>query len=80
MTENSNKYPNHEEIRNIFNDIYNKFYLKWKDISNPTDWDDLMHDMRNLSDKYPYPLCRKILLELVQVIEDGFNKLGGIDK
>ena len=74
MSDNSNKYPNNEEIRHIFNDTYNVFYKKWKSISNPDDWDILMQEVNELDEKYPYPLCRKILLELVEIIEDGFKR------
>lgn len=74
MAENSNNYPAHEEVRQIFYETYNVFYLKWKDISNPADWDNLHKDMGELSKKYPYPICRQILLELVEIIEDGFKR------
>lgn len=72
--ENSNKYPSHVEIRNIFNETYNVFYKKWKSISNPADWDILMQEVRDLNRKYPYSLCQRILLELVEIIEDGFKE------
>ena len=74
MSDNSNNYPNNEEIRHIFNDTYNVFYQKWKSISNPADWSTLMQDARELNEKYPYSLCRRILLELVEIIEDGFKE------
>lgn len=76
MADNSNKYPNNEVIRNIFNETYNVFYKKWKSISNPADWDRLMQDVRELNQKYPYSLCRKMLLELVEIIEDEFKRRG----
>lgn len=76
MADKVNKYPNHEEIRNIFNETYNVFYTKWKSISNPSDWDRLMQDVRELNQKYPYSLCRKMLLELVEIIEDEFKRRG----
>ena len=74
MSDNSNKYPNHEEIKGIFNETYNAFYKKWKDISTLDDWDNLMLDARELNNKHPYPLCQKILLELIEVIEDEFKR------
>ena len=66
--------PDHETVKQIFNETYNVFYLKWKSISNPADWKALMQDVRDLNEKYPYPLCRRILLELVEIIEDGFQR------
>lgn len=77
MDKNTNKYPSHEEVRSIFNETYNVFYKKWKDISNPEDWDKLMQDARQLSKKYPYSLCQKILLELIEIIEDEFKRRQG---
>ena len=74
MSDNSNNYPTHEEVRQIFNETYNVFYKRWKDISNPADWDRLMQEAHELNQKYPYPLCRRILLELVEIIEDGFKR------
>lgn len=74
LTNNSNNYPSHEEIKNIFNEVYNVFYRKWKDISSKSDWPQLMQDARELNQKYPYILCQKMLLELVDIIEDGFKE------
>lgn len=62
-----------EIVRMIFKETY-LFYTKWKDISNPADWSTLMQDARELNEKYPYSLCRRILLELVEIIEDGFKE------
>lgn len=72
--------PSHEEVRQIFNDTYNVFYKKWKDISSPEQWADLMQDMREINQKYNCDLCRQILLELVKVIEHDFLKKQGGDK
>jgi len=62
-----------EIVRMIFKETYN-FYLKWKSISNLSDWGALMQEARELNVKYPYPLCRRILLELVEIIENEFKK------
>ena len=62
-----------EIVKLIYKDTYN-FYQKWKSISSPAEWDALMEDVRDLNEKYPYPLCRRILLELVEIIEDGFKE------
>lgn len=73
MIDKSNNYPSQEEVRSIFHETYNVFYKKWKDISNPEDWVNLIQEANELDKKYPYPLCRQILLELVQVIEGEFK-------
>lgn len=64
-----------ETVRLIFKETY-LFYKKWKSISNPADWDALMQDAHELNEKYPYPLCRRILLELVEIIEAEFMEKG----
>ena len=74
LTDKVNNYPSHDEIRNIFNETYNVFYVKWKDISDLSKWDDLMQDVRDLNNKYPYSLCEKILLGLIEIIEDKFKR------
>ena len=66
--------PNQEEVRQIFNDTYNVFYKKWKDISSLEQWVDLIQDMSRINQKYNCELCKQILLELVKVIEDGFKR------
>lgn len=73
MSDNSNKHPNNEDIRLIYKDTYN-FYQKWKDISSLDDWVILVREARDLNNKYPYSLCERILLELVEVIEEEFKR------
>lgn len=73
MSDNNINIPSQSEVRQIFNDTYNVFYKKWKDISNPDDWVILMQEMRDIDNKYQCDLCRQILLELVKVIENEFK-------
>lgn len=77
MDNSAEKIPSPEEVRAIFNDTYNVFYKKWKDISTPDDWVPLMQDMHQIDKKYSCELCRQILLELVKVIEHEFKKKQG---
>ncbi len=74
---NNKKIPSPEEVRQIFNDTYNVFYKKWKDITNPNDWVILMQDMKEIDHRYECDLCRQILLELVRVIESEFKSKEG---
>lgn len=74
MTKKVKRIPTHEEVRSIFNETYNVFYKKWKDISNQDDWPKLMQEMREIDAKYDCDLCRQILLELVRVIENEFKR------
>lgn len=57
-----------EKIRSIFNDTYNNFYIKYKDVSNP-DWDNLLDEARQINKKHNCKLCRGILVELVNALE-----------
>ena len=66
--------PSPEEVRQIFNDTYNVFYKKWKDISSLEQWVDLVQDASRINQKYNCELCKQILLELVKVIEDYFKR------
>lgn len=77
MSKDTKIIPNHEQIKQIFNDTYNVFYRKWKDISSPEQWVQLMQDMREIDAKYNCNLCRQILLELVKVIQEEFLKKQG---
>lgn len=73
MAGNNKNIPSHSEVRQIFNDTYNVFYKKWKDISTPDQWIDLVQDMHEIDQRYNCDLCRQILLELVKVIENEFR-------
>lgn len=66
--------PDHETVKQIMNEAYNGFYLKWRNNLTIDNADQMMQEVNELDEKYPYPLCRKILLELVEIIEDGFKK------
>lgn len=68
------KIPSSDKVRQIFNDTYNGFYKKWKDISAAEQWVPLMQEMHEIDAKYDCDLCRQILLELVKVIEYEFKQ------
>lgn len=69
--------PSSDEVRMIFNDTYNVFYKKWKALSTPEQWAELLMDVREIDHKYNCDLCRQILLELVKVIEYEFMQKQG---
>jgi hypothetical protein len=77
LTEKVAKTPDQSEVRQIFNETYNVFYKKWKDISSLEQWVDLMKDMHEIDRRYQCGLCRQILLELVKVIENEFKSKEG---
>ena len=64
-----------EIVRQIYKDTYN-FYLKWKNISTYTDWPILIQEAGEIHKKYPYQICKRILLELVEIIEAEFMEKG----
>jgi hypothetical protein len=76
MSDINNKIPSQAEVRLIFNDTYNVFYKKWKDISNPEDWVKIAQDMRDINNRYNCELCKQILLELVKCIEAEYKTKG----
>ena len=60
-------FPNNEQVRLIFKDTYN-FYTKWIAVKEP-DWSEVMEEVYKLEAAYPFNLCRKILVEIVAIIE-----------
>ncbi len=69
----NNTIPSHEHIKDIFNDTYNEFYLKWRNISSEQEWPELLRDARNIGMLHNnHPLCQKIIIELVDIIEQNY--------
>jgi hypothetical protein len=69
---NSECVPSNEQVRLIYKDTYN-YYTKWIAVKDP-DWSEVMAEAHRLEAKYPFGLCRKILVELVSVIEASYMK------
>ena len=69
--ENDNRNPTHKEVQFIFKDTYN-FYLKWVAVKEVVNWEDVLEDGRLIERQYPFELCRKILLELIDIIEKNY--------
>ena len=59
--------PSPTEVRSIFSVTYN-FYLKWIAVKL-VDWDLVISESREIEGKYPYELTRKILVEIVNILE-----------
>lgn len=74
ITDKVKHVPSHEEIKNIFNEVYNVFYRKWKDISSKSDWPKLMQEARELNKKYDCELCSDMVLGLIKCIENEYAK------
>jgi hypothetical protein len=70
--------PDQEQVKLIFKDTY-LFYTRWVNTLTLSNAGQLMQDVRRLNEKYDCELCRQLLLNLVECIEEDFlNKQGGI--
>ena len=73
ITEKVEHIPSHEEVRNIFNETYNVFYKKWKNISNLDDWKIMRQEAIELDRKYDCELCRHMVADLIECIEEEWR-------
>lgn len=62
--------PSADQVRLIYKDTYN-FYLKWIAVKE-LDWEAVIAESRDIEQKYPFELCRKILVEVVMIIEANY--------
>lgn len=73
MDEKCKDLPTLEQIRLIFRDTYN-FYLRWKNINDEKYWNLLIQEEHDLYRKYPFDLCKHILVEILTVIKTSYEK------
>ena len=60
----------HEKVKMIFNDTYNLFYLKWKDIKTEEEISAMWEKAKEINRKHDdCKLCRDIMLFLCNNIE-----------
>jgi hypothetical protein len=70
----NNNIISHEEVKQIFNNGYNYFYLKWKDIKNPEDIELMWNEAKEINRKHnDCELCHDILLNLSKIIHNDFK-------
>lgn len=62
--------PTPQQVKEIFSNVY-LLYTKWIAVKEP-DWDKLIDESREIETRYPYELCRKMLVEVVSVIENSY--------
>lgn len=60
-------FPNADQVRLIYKDTYN-FYTKWIAVKE-LNWETVIAESRDIEQKHPFELCRKILVEVVAIIE-----------
>lgn len=68
-------YMPHEEVKEAFNEIYNKFYLKNRRVAgvkrSDEEWESLIDEADYLLKKYDSQLVRKIINGLMCEFECG---------
>lgn len=69
----NNRKLTHEDIKSIFSETYNSFYLKWKNnISSQDDILKMRNEARELSRKYrDCDLILHITVDLATILEQG---------
>ena len=70
MSENNNGTPNPAEVRQIFHETYNVFYKKWINPDIPYDPVQMMQEAYALEHKYDCSLCRHMIADLIECIEN----------
>ena len=61
------KNPQPQEVKQIFSEVY-IFYVKWIAVK-ANEMDKVIAEAREISDKYPCELCRKMLAEVIAVLQ-----------
>lgn len=67
-----------DTFNKIMTDTY-KLYVKYKNCYKDEEWADLVKETHELSHRYPFDLCKAILVELLEIIEKVYmskSKLG----
>ncbi|WP_310603582.1 hypothetical protein [Anaerosporobacter sp.] len=65
--------PTAEDVKGIFCDVY-KFYLKYKDSKNDEEFQALVNESHELYKKYNFDLCKNMLLEVTEVIDNNVKE------
>lgn len=62
--------PEHETVRKIMDEVYNRFYLKWRKNYTQDNAADMLQEARELNKKYDdCNLCRHMIADLIECIE-----------
>ena len=62
--------PSPEQVKSIFRDTY-LYYLKFINASTDSDPQVMVEEAKELYKKYPFQLCKDILMDVQIVIEGG---------
>jgi hypothetical protein len=69
------KIPTPKEVQEIFKYTY-LFYTKWIAVKE-INWNEALDEARELESRYPFELCRMMLVEIVNIIEKTHMERGG---
>jgi len=64
--------PNDLTVKDIFRDTY-LLYIKYKFIQTEPEFINLISDAREITKLYPYELCEKMLVDVIDVIDLGWR-------
>lgn len=67
--------PTAEDVRGIFCDVY-KFYLKYKDSKTDEDFQALVKESHEIHKKYDFDMCKDMLLQVIEVIDNNAKEVG----
>jgi hypothetical protein len=58
--------PTNDDVRNIFNEVYNKWFTKYRDVDLKTaeEWDQILAEGKAIHDKYPFTLTEDLVAAL----------------
>lgn len=63
-----NNIPTPQQVKDIFKETY-LFYLKYINSSTDKEFQDMLKESNDLYSKYPFDLCKSILIEVCNTIE-----------
>jgi hypothetical protein len=67
--------PDHDTVKQFMNEVYNGFYLKWREILTTENSANMMNDVYALEKKYgQYELFKTIILCLIECIEEAYRR------
>ena len=72
--------PDHETVKQIMNEVYNRFYLKWRKSMTEDNIDQILQEAREINQKYNCDLCRHMVVDLIECIEEEYKRREKIEQ
>ena len=73
------KTPTPDQVKLIYKDTY-YLYIKYQNCYKDEEWIELVNETHELSHKYPFDLCKVILVELLEIIEKVYMSKSKLDR